>query len=204
MSTWLSCETTWAMAGECSTACFRPKCRRMNQVASTGFWLIPAKRVKRTWAPKGETPTVSYLLKHKKISAISALAVSPKRKRVALYLRFRSKAFKGPDVKRFLEQLLKHLRGPIILLWDQGTIHRHAEVKAFVAQHPRLQLKEFPGYAPELNPAEYVWCQSDSALANSRPEELTELKAMLITTKRRLSKSQRLLWACIQASDLPW
>lgn len=171
-------------------------------VDESGFLLIP--NVKRTWAPKGETPTVRYLLKHKKISAISALAVSPKRKRIALYLQFRSKAFKGPDVKRFLDHLLKHLRGPIIVLWDQGSIHKHSEVKEFIACHPRLQIKKFPGYAPELNPAEYVWCQSDSALANSRPEELAELKAMLTTTKRRLSNSQRLLWSCIEASDLPW
>lgn len=171
-------------------------------VDESGFLLIP--NVKRTWAPKGETPTVRYLLKHEKISAISALAVSPKRKRIALYLQFRSKAFKGPDVKRFLEHLLKHLRGPIMLLWDQGSIHKHAEVKEFVECHPRLQIEEFPGYAPELNPAEYVWCQSDSALANSRPEELTKLKAMLTTTKRRLRNSQRLLWSCIEASDLPW
>jgi transposase len=171
-------------------------------VDESGFLLIP--NVKRTWAPKGETPTVRYLLNHKKISAISALAVSPKRKRIALYLQFRSKSFKGPDVKRFLSHLLQHLRGPVIVVWDQGAIHKHAEVNEFVAHHPRLQIEKFPGYAPELNPAEYVWCQSDSALANSKPEELTELKAMLTATKRRLGNSQRLLWSCIEASDLPW
>jgi transposase len=168
----------------------------------SGFLLIP--NVKRTWAPKGQTPTVRYVLKHKKISAISALAVSPKRKRIALYLQFRSQAFKGPDVKRFLDHLLKHLRGPILLVWDQGSIHKHTQVKEFVSTHPRLQIEEFPGYAPELNPAEYVWCQSDSALANTCPEELTQLKALLVTTKRRLSKSQPLLWSCIEASGLPW
>lgn len=171
-------------------------------VDESGFLLIP--NVKRTWAPKGETPTVRCLLKHKKISSINALAVSPKRKRVALYLHFRSRSIKGPDVKRFLCHLLKHLRGPIVLLWDQGSIHRHGEVKAFIQAHPRLVVEEFPAYAPELNPAEYVWCQSDSALANSAPEELSELKAMLITTKRRLCNSQELLWSCIYASDLPW
>lgn len=171
-------------------------------VDESGFLLTP--NVKRTWAPKGETPTVRYLLKHKKISAISALAVSPKRKRIALYLQFRSHAFKGPDVKRFLKHLLKHLGGSVILLWDQGPIHKHTEVNEFIARHPRLQVEPFPGYAPELNPAEYVWAQSDSALANSRPEELAELKAMLTTTKRRLRNSQQLLWSCIEASDLPW
>jgi transposase len=168
----------------------------------SGFLLIP--NVKRTWAPMGQTPTIRYCFKHTKISAISALAISPKHKHIALYLQFRRRSFKGPDVKRFLQDLLKHVRGPIILLWDRGRIHRHHEVKTWCATQPRLQTEEFPGYAPELNPAEYVWCQSDSALANSAPEELDELKAMLVNTKRRLSRSQDLLWSCIYASDLPW
>lgn len=168
----------------------------------SGFLLIP--NVKRTWAPAGQTPTIRYCFKHSKISAINALAVSPKRKRIALYLQFRRRSFKGPDVKRFLQYLLKHVRGPIILLWDKGRIHRDQEVNAWCEAHPRLQVEEFPGYAPELNPAEYVWCQSDSAVANSAPEELDELNAMLVNTKRRLSRSQALLWSCIYASDLPW
>lgn len=135
---------------------------------------------------------------------MSALAVSPKRKRMALYLQFRKRSFKGPDVKRFLAYLLRHLRGPAVLLWDRGQIHRDRAVKAFVRRHPRLHVEEFPGYAPELNPAEYVWCQTDSALANSAPEDLDELKPMLVNTKRRLCRSQELLWSCIYASNLPW
>src|SRR5919109_315719 len=161
----------------------------------SGFLLIP--NVKRTWAPRGNTPTLRYCFKHSKISAISALAVSPKRKHLARYLQFRRRSFKGPDVKRFLQDLLKQVPGPIILLWDSGRIHRHHEVKTWCEAHPRLQVEEFPGYAPELNPAEYVWCQSDSALANSMPEELDELKTLLVATKRRLLRSQDLLWSCI-------
>jgi len=92
-----------------------------------------------------------------------------------------------------LKYLLQQLRGPIILLWDQEPIHKHSAVRQFDQAHPRLQIEEFPGYAPELNPAECVWYQSDTVLANSRPEELTELKALLIATKRRLRNSQDLL-----------
>jgi transposase len=183
--------------------------RRADQIGAhlvfldeSGFLLIP--NVKRTWAPRGQTPTIRYCFKHTKISAISALTVSPKRKHLALYLQFRRRSFKGLDVKRFLQELLKHVRGPIILLWDGGRIHRHHDVKTWCREHPRLQVEDFPGYAPELNPAEYVWCQSDSALANSIPEDLNELKTMLVASKRRLVGSQDLLWSCIYASELPW
>lgn len=171
-------------------------------IDESGFLLIP--NVKRTWAPRGHTPTIRYCFKHSKISAISALAVSPKQKRIALYLQFRKRSFKGRDVKRFLQQLFRQVRGPIIVLWDGGKIHRDGTVRTWLAAHPRLQVEQFPGYAPELNPAEFVWCQADSALANSVPEELESLKAMLVATKRRLVHSQELLWSCIYASDLPW
>ncbi len=183
--------------------------RKADQLGATlvfldesGFLLIP--NLKRTWAPSGQTPTVRYRFKHDKISAMGALAISPKRKRIALYLRFRRRSFKGPDVQRFLQDLLRHLRGPIILLWDGGSIHRDRAVTAWCVNHPRLHIEPFPGYAPELNPAEFVWCQSDSALANSAPAELDELHNMLHATKRRLARSQALLWSCVYASDLPW
>jgi len=123
---------------------------------------------------------------------------------MALYLRFQKGSCKGRDVTHFLRYLLQQLRGPIILLWDRNPIHKEKSVQRFVERHRRLQTEFFPGYAPELNPAEYVWAQTDSALANSSPEDLIELRYMLRQSKRRLKNSQQLLWSCIYASDLPW
>ncbi len=158
----------------------------------------------RTWVPKGETPVVRYLYKQDRISAISALAVSPQRKRLALYLTLRTRNLTGLDIRAFLKHLLRHLRGPVVLLWDRGTIHRRSEVKQWITAHPRLQVEEFPAYAPELNPAEYVWAQADRALTNSAPTDLTQLNGLLRNSVRRIRGSQPLLWSCIHASDLPW
>ena len=158
----------------------------------------------RTWGPKGNTPVVRYVYKQDRISAISALAVSPKRRRVALYLRLRTRNLTGLDVRAFLHHLLRHLRGPVVLLWDRGPIHRRKEVKQWITAHPRLQVEEFPAYAPELNPAEYVWAQTDRALANSAPAHLGQLHGLLKTSVRRIRGSQSLLWSCIYAADLPW
>ncbi|MEW5994554.1 MAG: transposase [Candidatus Zixiibacteriota bacterium] len=160
--------------------------------------------VRRTWGPRGKTPFFYHLYKQDRISAISALTVSPKRKRIALYIRYRSRNINGLDVRAFLALLLKHLRGPVVLLWDRSPIHRRKEVKQFVFDHPRLHIEFFPAYAPELNPAEYVWNQTDRSLANSAPEDLAGLRGMLRSSQRRIRGSQRLLWSCIYASDLPW
>lgn len=160
--------------------------------------------VTRTWAPCGHTPRVYHLYKHDRLSAISALAVSRRRQRIALYLQLRRRALDGLDVRAFLTDLLRQVRGPIVLLWDQGTIHRRREVTAFLRQHPRVRVEYFPSYAPELNPAEFVWTQNDRSLANSAPTDLADLRQMLRRSYRRIRGSQRLLWACILASDLPW
>jgi hypothetical protein len=132
------------------------------------------------------------------------LAVSPRRRQVALDLRCRPRNLSGLDIRAFLQHLLRQLRGPVDLLWDRGPIHRRREVQAFIAGHPRLHIHFFPAYAPELNPAEYLWAQSDQALANGAPDDLAELRERLDSSVRRLRRSQQLLWSCIYASDLPW
>ncbi len=164
--------------------------------------LIP--NVRSTWAPKGQTPVVYHLYKQDRISVISALAVSPKHRRLALYLRCRTHNLTGLDVRAFLHHLLRHLRGPVVLVWDQGTIHRRKEVRQFFRHHPRLHVHFFPAYAPELNPAEFIWNQADRALSNGAPADVAELYSSLRGVIRRIRGSQNLLWSCLYASELPW
>lgn len=168
----------------------------------SGFLLIPT--VRRTWGPKGQTPLLYHRYRHDRLSVSSGLAVSPRNRRLALYLQCRPRTLTGLDIRTFLRHLLRHLRGPVVLLWDRGTIHRRREVQAFLARHPRLHTHYFPAYAPELNPAEFVWTQADSALANGAPPHLVALRGRLRQAIRRIRGSQRLLWSCIYASDLPW
>jgi putative transposase len=164
--------------------------------------LIP--NLTRTWAPTGQTPYHHHIFKQGKISTIGALTVSPKRKHLALYLHFHTQNLTGLEVKAFLQYLLRHLRGPIILLWDRGSIHNRQEVADYLHRHPRVQMEYFPAYAPELNPAEYIWNQADRALCNTAPKNLAELQTLLCTSVDRLHSSQQLLWSCIYAADLPW
>lgn len=124
-------------------------------VDESGFLLVP--NVRRTWAPRGQTPCLRHRYRHDRLSVCSGLAVSPRRRRLARYLRCRPRNLTGLDIRAFLQHLLRHLRGPVDLLWDRGSIHRRREVHAFLADHPRLHVHYFPAYAPELNPVEYVW-----------------------------------------------
>jgi hypothetical protein len=49
-----------------------------------------------------------------------------------------------------------------------------------------------------------VWHLLKGAVANSNPRDLRHLKESLHPPLQRLRQSQKLLWSCIQASDLPW
>ena len=171
-------------------------------VDESGFLLIP--NVCRTWAPQGQTPYLRHRYRHDRLSVCSGLAVSPKRRRMALYLYCRPRNLTGLDIETFLHHLLRHLPGPVDLLWDRGPIHRRRNVHTFLARHRRLHVHAFPAYAPELNPAEYVWAQADRALANGAPDNLADLRHSLGAAVRRLRRSQDLLWSCIYASELPW
>lgn len=159
--------------------------------------------MKRTWAPRGQTPIHYHTFSKDKISAISALTLSPKRRHLGLYAHFWQNNLSGEEVEIFLKYLFQHLRGAIVLLWDRASIHKNERLRKLFESNPRVQVEEFPAYAPELNPAEYVWNQSDSELSNTAPEDLSELERLLTDSIGRTGKSQKLLWACIYASDLP-
>ncbi|MFH0982982.1 MAG: transposase, partial [Planctomycetota bacterium] len=118
----------------------------------SGFLLIPTRR--RTWAPEGHTPRIPYSYKHDRISALAVLTVSPIRRHIGLYARFQQDNFKAMHVAPFLRQLLRHLPGPVMLLWDQGQIHKGPAIRQVLSDNPRLHTEFFPKYAPELNPAE--------------------------------------------------
>ena len=168
----------------------------------SGFLLIP--NVRKTWAPVGCTPTVRHSYKRDKLSAISAVSVSPTRTRVGLYMHLHEDNITGTEVVVFLRHLLRHLRGPVVLLWDGGSIHKRDDVTAFRRRNPRLTVHRFPAYAPELNPDEVVWTQMKNELANGAPEDLSQLNDQLRRSFTRLYGSQQLLWSCILGSDLPW
>jgi transposase len=165
--------------------------------------LVPS--VRRTWAPRGQTPLLAVAGHWTKISSISAITVSPKRQRLALYARFHhDKNIRSPQVTSFLRYFLKHVRGPVILLWDGGKQHRSKTVRKFLGQYPRLHVHRFPAYAPELNPDEFVWNNLKRAVANSVPKDLPHLRRLLDRPFQRLKRSQKLLRSCLKASDLSW
>jgi hypothetical protein len=127
--------------------------------------LIP--NVRKTWAPVGETPLLRHHDKRDRISTITALTVSPHRQRLGVWVQFHTSNITGVEVRDFLRYLLRHLRGSIVLLWDGASIHRRVLIRDFLRWQTRLHVYPLPAYAPELNPAEFVWANTKRQLLRS-------------------------------------
>lgn len=165
--------------------------------------LVPT--IQKTWAPVGETPILKIAGGWTKISAISAISISSDKRRVELYLRFHvAKNIRYPQVINFLKIILRHFKRGFVLLWDRGAIHKAKAVKKFIGASGRIHVYHFPGYAPELNPDEFVWMNLKRAAANGVPKDTFDLKKSLHRSVRKIKKSKTLLRSCIRASKLPW
>ncbi|MCA1695095.1 MAG: transposase, partial [Actinobacteria bacterium] len=105
----------------------------------SGFQMTPV--VRRAYAPRGKTPIVEAFFRKGKISAISAVTVSPVRKHCGLSFQLLpdNTNAHGEETVAFLAQLRRRLQGPMTILWDQSKIHqRSGVVKKYLARHPEI------------------------------------------------------------------
>jgi transposase len=170
-------------------------------IDESGFLLIPS--VRKTWSPIGQTPILHHRYRHDRISAISGIAVSPKRFHCMLYCQLYEDNIQGEEVSVFLRHLLRQISGHLIVLLDNGKTHRNDSIEELLSHTSRLHLEPFPPYAPELNPDEGVWNHLKKTLANGRPDTQNELMDVLSDEIRRMAASQTILRGCIKQSDLP-
>lgn len=167
--------------------------------------LLLAPLVRRSWSPRGRTPTLyQRTRRHEKVSMIAALSVSPKRRRVGLYFSLGANAnINTAWMVAFLKDLARHLRGPIIVIWDRLTVHRARMIAQLVAARPRLHLVLLPPYSPELNPAEYFFAYLKmNPLANRAAEDTEQLFHIGSREVQQIARQQDLLRSFIQATPL--
>lgn len=102
----------------------------------------------------------------------------------------------------FLRALLRHLRGPIVVVWDRLGAHRSAALWDFLFAHRRLDVAWLPAYAPELNPVEWLWAHLKTrSLSHLCPEDADALTEALGHATAGLD--HRLLRGFIRGSGLP-
>ena len=174
-------------------------------IDESGFFLNPT--VRRSQAPKGQTPVLESFGGHRdKVSAIAALSVSAKARRVGLYFATETDRYlSNVEVADFLVDLLRHLRGKVVVVWDGGPNHKGEPIRAVLHRYPRLRLERLPAYSPELNPVEWLWSYLKyGKLANFVPAGVSHLDDVVLGHLIDSKFQQSLLRQLWKGSDLPF
>ncbi len=152
--------------------------------------------VVRSYAPCGLTPILKEYLSRDHLAAIAA--ISPQGK---LFLKTYLHAISTLEVIDFLNMLQCSVPGLLLILWDGSPTHRSRKLQAYLSQRAakRVQLEQFPGYAPELNPTEWIWSYLKvGQLANVACDSLSELNRLVQNAKRHLQRKPNLIKSFIQ------
>lgn len=141
-----------------------------------------------------------------KVSVIGAVTVSPIARRLGFYFATDpADFFNAERVVAFLRDLLAHLRGKVVVVWDGGSNHKGPLVRAFLRRNRRLRLERLPAYAPDLNPVEAVWSWLKyGRLANFVPADVDDLDGWVNDDLVELKCEPGLLRALWAGSDLPF
>lgn len=171
----------------------------------SGFQLTPS--VRRTFAPRGQTPVLECWDRRDRISAISCITLSPVAGRPGLYFELLpvNRTVHAEEVVAFLKELRRQLRGPFTVVWDRHVIHSKSRlVKAFLAENPDIVVEDFPGYVPDLNPDEWVWGWTKyGRLSNLAAWDTQELWDHIVMALIDLKFQPRMLNAFIEEAGLP-
>lgn len=172
----------------------------------SGFLLMPL--VCRTLARRGQTPRLLHRARQRdKVSVAAALTLSPHRRHINLhYQTFPNSYVNGEAYARFLRgSVLRSQRGPVILIHDQGSMHKGEFLHALAADYPRLEMQFLPGYAPDFNPTEPLWKHAKrDELSNFTPRTVSELDHEIHRCLDAAHDNQGLLRSFFATTKLSW
>ena len=137
--------------------------------------------VRRTWAPRGQTPILSHTGGHwQRLSVAGALAFRWDGLAVRFFFQTCPDSYTDTRLIPFLRALKRHFRRQrVCLIWDGLGAHKSGRMRAYLARQRRwLRVERLPAYAPELNPVEQVW-------GNVKTRELGNVCAPDLATLRR-------------------
>ena len=159
--------------------------------------------VRRTWAPRGETPVHRSWDRHDRLSVISALTVSPQRHRIGLYFSIHHDNIRAKEAGQFVRRLRRQLGGrKLLLVWDRLNTHRSAAPR--LSRSGAIAIDWLPPYAPDLNPVEAIWRHAKYAdMANFIPDDLRHLEAELIVSLGYQRRDRDLLRSFFRHAGLP-
>jgi hypothetical protein len=169
--------------------------------------LLMGPLVRRTWAPRGQTPALLQEGGHRqKVSVAAAVWLSPRRDRLGLYFQTLADGyFDNWHVAAFLEAMLQELAGRFVVIWDGGPMHKGDPIRALEVHFAdRLSVEALPPWAPMLDPVESLWGWLKwEQLSNFAPHDVGELDSRVVAELTTIRDDQEFLRNLFHASELP-
>jgi transposase len=164
----------------------------------SGFMLRPC--VVRTWAPRGQTPTLLAYDRRDRLSVISAITVSPVRRRVGLYFEVLRHNVRTADIVRFMRSLRRKVGRRVRFVLDGLPAHKGAQR---VLEGKGYRFVRFPAYAPDLNPDEWVWRHAKYVeLRNTAHSNLDSLERSVTRALLNIGARPQILRGFFRAAGL--
>jgi transposase len=159
--------------------------------------------VRRTWAPRGQTPVHYSWDRHDRLSVIAGLTLAPERRRVGQYFDVYSRNLCADDVVAFIRQVHRHARRPIIAVCDRWSAHRSAVKRLQDSNAGWFDVEWLPAYAPDLNPVEAIWSHTKYAdLANFLADDVNHLEDAVVESLCEQYDNQPLKRSFFRAAEL--
>jgi len=145
--------------------------------------------LQRTWGAEGKTPVVQTSGQRQSINAMSAVNM-----RGGFWYTTYTGTLKGQRFVEFLKEFMKTRRMPVMLIIDRHPSHIAKVVKDYVkGAKGKLEIYFLPGYAPELNPDEFVWNHLRQRGTSKKPLRQNESLAARVKSDLSAIKSDRSL-----------
>jgi transposase len=161
--------------------------------------------VRRTWALRGKTPTIQSSGSWKSLTMASFVICTTLGNNPRAFFHLQPGSMDKYDFVSLLKDVKKEL-GPkkLLLIWDGLPAHKAKIVKDYIASNSNwLRVERYPGYAPELNPVEFIWApMKNKDLTQIPPKGLRHLKTIVRRSFRRIKADPLLLKNCLRKAGV--
>jgi transposase len=143
----------------------------------------------RSYAPKGETPTVKRTGQRFSLNMISAIS-----NRGHLQFMIIDGRFNGDVFITFLKQMIRYSERKVYFITDGHPAHKTKKLNDWLEENKKkIELFFLPPYSPELNPQEYVNQDlKTNVIGKKRPINKAQMKSNVneFMNKRKKDKRQ--------------
>jgi transposase len=157
--------------------------------------------LQRTWGAKGQTPVVVTSGQRQAVNAISAVNA-----RGAFWYDVYTGRLNALRFIQFLRDFRATRRRPVFLVVDKHPAHIAKVVAEYVQSlRGKLELHFLPGYAPDLNPDEFVWNHLRQKGVSKTPLRQNEsLRARVAQDLANIKRDRQLISSFFQAPTVAY